>query len=46
MYTVSRAGRGESEELGDVHCIKGGESEKLGDVHCIKGRERGEGESG
>ena len=42
MYTVSRAGRGKSEGLGDVHCIKGGESEKLGDVHCIKGREREE----
>ena len=25
MYTVSRAGRGESEGLGDVHCIKGRE---------------------
>ena len=25
MYTVSRAGREESENLGDVHCIKGRE---------------------
>ena len=25
MYTVSMAGIGESEKLGDVHCIKGRE---------------------
>ena len=25
MYTVSRIGRVESEEMGDVHCIKGRE---------------------
>ena len=30
MYTVLRAGRGESEGLGDVHCIKGRERRECG----------------
>ena len=46
MYTVLRAGRGESEGLGDVHVFQGQGEGRVRDwvimYMCIKGRESGE----
>ena len=43
IYTVSRVGRGESEGLGDVHCIKGRERGEGESGLCTLYQGQGEG---